>query len=261
MRCPICHEPLTHHNKVFVCVNHHSFDQARQGYVNLSRKQKSSGDNAKMVQARSAFLESGPYDFLREEIRQDLSGLHPGVLIDLGCGQGYYTKEFAQTARQSYGIDLSVPAIVHAAGQDKKTQYIVSSIFDLPFEDDSADVAVSIFTPLPEKEVHRVLKPNGTFLVAGPGREHLLELKEQLYEKVRLNDEPPAELEGFTLESRKTIRKKKHIDDVKSLLEMTPYAYKTSKEAMERIENLKEGLDVTFEFVISEWRKNDESGN
>ncbi len=261
MRCPICHEPLDHQGKVFVCKNRHSFDQARQGYVNLSRKQKSSGDNTKMVQARSAFLESGPYDFLRDEIRQDLKQIHPDVLIDLGCGQGYYTKSFAECARDSYGIDLSVPAIAHAAGQDKKTQYIVGSIFDLPFDDDSVDAMVSIFTPLPTKEIHRVLKPDGTLIVAGPGKEHLLELKELLYDRVRLNDEPTDKLDGFHLKSRKVIREKKHVEDVKSLLDMTPYAYKTSKEAMEKIENLKDGLDVTFEFVVSEWGKNDESGN
>lgn len=77
MNCPICHEPLIHEGRTFKCKNSHNFDQARQGYVNLSRKQKASGDNALMVKARTAFLEAGPYDFLRQAILETLRKLHP----------------------------------------------------------------------------------------------------------------------------------------------------------------------------------------
>lgn len=39
-----------------------------------------------------------------------------------------------------------------------------------------------------------------------------------------------------------------------SLLEMTPYRYKTSKQALEKLQQ-SEGFEVTFEFIVSEWRK------
>ena len=56
--CPVCKEKLIKGNKTFRCVNNHSFDCAKQGYVNLSRKQtKNHGDNALMVKARTDFLE------------------------------------------------------------------------------------------------------------------------------------------------------------------------------------------------------------
>ncbi len=35
LRCPICGQPLTVQDRQWVCAEHHSFDIARQGYVNL----------------------------------------------------------------------------------------------------------------------------------------------------------------------------------------------------------------------------------
>lgn len=207
-----------------------------------------------MVQARTAFLDKEYYRFLKDTVQKKLETEKPQVLVDLGCGQGYYTKSFAQTASHTYGIDLSKDAIQYAAGQDKKTQYIVGSIYDLPFEDESIDTLVSIFTPLPEKEALRVLRPGGHFIVAGPGRKHHYELKEVLYDQVQENDDPPA-LEGFTLVDREEISRKCHVDDVMELLKMTPYMYRTGKEGIARVEQLQDGLNVTFDFVVSDWRK------
>ncbi len=260
MNCPICHEPLVHEGKTFRCKNHHSFDQARQGYVNVSRKQKASGDNALMVNARTAFLEAGLYDFMRQAVFEKLQAIQPKTYLDLGCGQGYYTKAFAAAAGQSYGIDLSVPAVAHAAGQDKTSQYIVGSIYDLPFADQSIDVETSIFTPIPAKEAARTLKKDGLLITVTPGERHHIELKEQLYDKVRLNP-PTKPVEGFELVDQTEISALQHVGDVMALLEMTPYFYRTPKEGIEKIKSLKDGLDVTFDFVLSVWRKKHESKN
>ena len=63
--CPVCKEKLIKENKTFRCVNNHSFDCAKQGYVNLSRKQtKNHGDNALMVKARTDFLEKDTFNKL-----------------------------------------------------------------------------------------------------------------------------------------------------------------------------------------------------
>lgn len=254
MNCPICHQPLHKENRTWKCPNNHAFDQARQGYVNLCRKQKVTGDNEAMSAARTRFLESGAYDFLREAIAKKIHDLHPRMHIDLGCGEGYYTRRFAKEVEDGYGIDLSRPSIAHAAGQDKQTQYIVGSIFELPFADQSADLLTSIFTPIPAKEARRVLKEDGLLITVGPGKSHHKELKEVLYENVRLNDEP-KQPEGFELVDRTELSELVHVDDVWSLLEMTPYRYKSPAEGLERVKNLKNGLDVTFDFVISTWRK------
>ena len=89
LRCPICQEKLEKSDRQFVCPNHHSFDIAKQGYVNLSLKQKKNqGDNKAMVQARTHFLEKDYYAFMRQEVLDLLKKYEIHSLIDLGCGQG-----------------------------------------------------------------------------------------------------------------------------------------------------------------------------
>lgn len=254
MNCPICHKPLEKSGRSWICINHHCFDQARQGYVNLSRKQKKTGDNETMSAARTKFLETGAYAFLRDAPKEKITALHPETFLDLGCGEGYYTREIAASVPESYGIDLSKPSIAHAAAHDKHTQYIVGSIYELPFDDASMDVMTSIFTPIPDREIRRVLKNQGILITVTPGRAHHNELKQVLYETVRPNDDPHP-VEGMELVDTQEISQKVHVDDVWSLLEMTPYRYTSPKEGLERVRSCTDGLDVTFDFVIQTWRK------
>ena len=63
--CPICAVLLQRREKEYVCENRHSFDIARQGYVNLlTVQQKRSlhpGDTREQVLSRRAFLDAGCY--------------------------------------------------------------------------------------------------------------------------------------------------------------------------------------------------------
>lgn len=130
----------------------------------------------------------------------------------------------------------------------------MASIYRLPFESSSADVIVSIFTPIPEDEILRVLRPDGLFISASPGTMHHYELKEVLYDKVRLND-PPHSLNRLLFVSQEEISQKIHVKDVQSLLDMTPYRYRCPKEGLERLGRLSDGLDVTFDFLITTYQK------
>ena len=97
--CPVCKKKLIKENKTFRCENNHSFDCAKQGYVNLSRKQtKNHGDNALMVKARTDFLEKDYYDFMRQYVKRKANG---SIYLDAGCGQGYYTKEIGANFERS----------------------------------------------------------------------------------------------------------------------------------------------------------------
>ena len=260
MICPKCSAELVLEGKTFKCANGHCFDRARQGYVNLSLKQKASGDNKDMVKARSLFLEKGYYGFLRDELEKLVKECHPEVYVDLGCGQGWYTKKLADYAKESYGIDLSKEAVHYAAAHDKKTQYIVGSIYHLPVKDDSVDLMTSIFTPIPEKEVLRVLKKDGIFITVSPDTGHHLQLKQVLYDSVRLNDAPP-ELEGFEKLKEIHLSRTEHVMELMDLLEMTPYRYKSPRKGIEALEEIKNGLDIDFQFVIQIWRKQYENND
>ena len=53
LRCPICAAPLEQTDKTFRCGNGHSFDMARQGYVNLlpvqNKRSLNPGDTLEQV--------------------------------------------------------------------------------------------------------------------------------------------------------------------------------------------------------------------
>ena len=84
---------------------------------------KHHGDDKRMVKARSAFLERGYYDPMRQElIKQGLAAARQGMtVLDAGCGEGYYTAEMAKTLREREyrpkvaGIDISKAALQEAA--------------------------------------------------------------------------------------------------------------------------------------------------
>jgi 23S rRNA (guanine745-N1)-methyltransferase len=252
--CPICHEHLSRQENQWKCKNGHAFDQARQGYLHLAAsRKKQGGDSAQMVKARTEFLETGAYDFLRDALIKRIEESEPDLLVDIGCGEGWYTRAFSKLVPHVLGIDLSKEAVKHAAGQDKRALYVVQSIYQIPLPDDCADMVVSIFTPIPTEEILRVLKPGGIFIQAGPGEDHLKELKEVLYEKVRLNGPLERNL-PFQLEKVLNLKQIQDIHNPASLLNMTPYLHRSPKEGLERVYAL-EHLNVTFSFEILIWKK------
>jgi len=82
--------------KTLTCENGHSFDYAKEGYVHLLpvqlKKSLHPGDDKKMVMARRAFLAEGYYDFMRKALLEEISKHTHQSLLDLGCGEGFYTN-------------------------------------------------------------------------------------------------------------------------------------------------------------------------
>lgn len=252
--CPICGEPLQKVNQSAVCANHHTFDYAKQGYLNLLLKQsKEHGDNPEMVKARTEFLNTGAYQFLRDTLAKKVEEAHCEVLADLGCGEGYYTS--ALPAEEKYGFDLSKDALKHASKKDPATNYIVASIFHLPLEDTCCDAAVTCFAPAAVDEISRILKPNGIFLFVTPGPRHLFEMKSVLYDT-------PYENEMEDLSTSLVLEKDEMIEQtfvcrqegLMNLFLMTPYAYKTSTAGRDKLAQAGD-IALTAQFRVRTYRK------
>lgn len=105
--CPLCHAPLSRRDNSYICPQRHQFDLAKEGYVNLLpvqfKRSRDPGDSAEMMQARRAFLDAGHYQPLRDAIRDFLCLAAPECLLDIGCGEGYYTHAFAAIAAHCWG--------------------------------------------------------------------------------------------------------------------------------------------------------------
>ena len=235
-------------------MNHHTFDYAKQGYLNLLLKQsKDHGDNVDMVKARTDFLNTDSYQFLKNRIAEIFLENKTNVLADLGCGEGYYTKDIQVV--EKYGFDLSKDALKHASKTDSSTQYVVASIFHLPLESDSCDGALTCFAPAATEELERILKKDGIFVFVTPGPKHLFEMKEVLYEKPYEN---VMEDLGISLElvSDEMIENTFLSDPTTScnLFLMTPYAYKTSITGKDKL--VKAGtIKMTAQFRIRVYKK------
>lgn len=251
--CPVCKKELLRGEKTFFCAAGHSFDIAKEGYVNLSRhNSKNTGDNPEMIRARRSFLEKGHYGFLKDRINGLLK--KDEELADLACGEGYYTADLK--ARERIGIDLSRQGLRYASRKDKKTTYILASIFHTPLADECADTVTTIFAPVAGQEIRRILKDRGRFILVRPDERHLFELKEKIYEKPYLNETEAIKIEGLVLEKRLQIADEAVLDkqELSDLFLMTPYSNTTSSADKEKIFAL-EQLKTGFCFIIDIYRK------
>ena len=265
--CPICGEALDREEKRYACPVGHSFDLAREGYVNLlpanRQHSKAPGDDRDMTAARTRFLDGGWYSPLRSALCALAEKALPpvGALLDAGCGEGWYTSALAEMAEKksgrTAGVDLSKPAVKKAARRCPAAEVSVASVYHLPLADSSVDVLVDCFSPLAAEEFARVLRPGGVFLYVVPGPRHLWELKELLYESPYENEEKEEEYPGFALEGVTAVEHTFTLtdgEDVMALFGMTPYAWKTPREAVERLERV-EKLTVTAQFRIHTLRR------
>lgn len=250
--CPVCGKPLSKEGRSYLCSSRHTFDIAKSGYLNLYLSGRGAhGDNRQMVQARTSFLETGAYAFLRSRLKE-LAG-RPASLVDLACGEGYYTS--VMEADEILGIDLSRDALIHAAKQSPHIRWILASIFALPLEDSCTDCALTCFAPFAGRETERILRPGGRFLFVSPGPRHLFEMKKVLYNTPYLNPRKDPET-SLQLIREETIRSTFTADTgmLMSLFAMTPYAYRTGRAGTEKLGAVRE-MSLTAEFIIRIYQK------
>ena len=261
--CPICKSKLNIQNKTYCCENNHSFDIAKQGYVNLlpvnKKHSDNPGDSKDMVLSRRAFLESGNYDCFSDKLCEIINSyFHNSQKIsiaDCGCGEGYYDGklEGLNCEFDLYGFDISKEAIRCAAGKYKKYHFAVGSCFDMPLETEGFDLALNIFAPMVEKEIARILKKDGIMIYAVPGKNHLMGLKKLLYENIYEKVEKHTEYEGFEFLERHSVKSEIEVNGEMgvNLFRMTPYYFKTELGAEEKIrKNNGFSTEIHFDFLV-----------
>ncbi|KZN57786.1 putative RNA methyltransferase [Pseudoalteromonas luteoviolacea] len=261
-RCPICSESLVPTGNSLGCTNRHQFDFAKEGYINLLpvqfKRSKQPGDNLDMVQARRTFFATPHYQFLQQSLAKLVASKQPKTVIDLGCGEGFYTQAIANELEEQisiYGLDISKPAIKYAAKRYDKPNFSVASSKDAPFKDALANVVLSIFAPVFDKESARLLSPEGTLIIVSPGPHHLYELKQQIYDDVRLHQAPDCP-EGF-IETEQTLFQEVHsisTEVIFHLIKMTPFAWKFKGSHFEALSS-KTHHDITLSFLVTQFNK------
>ena len=270
--CPLCAAALVVSESGVACASNHRFDRAKQGYLHLlpahHKRTSAPGDDRQMLQQRREFLQGGLYqplvNLLQQHWREYLTqaaGPHPPTLLDSGCGEGYYLEQLQTVAEQVgrasslHAIDISKEAAKLTARLLPKVEVAVASAFQLPVQSGSVDVLLRIFSPGDSAEVARVLKPQGEFWRVVPGTEHLLELKQAIYQQVKPHALPDCP-EGFELIEQCCINFTLDLHSqpqVRQLLEMTPFVWRGSQAGKDSLYR-QESLQVTADFVLQKYR-------
>lgn len=257
-QCPVCREALLLKDRTYCCVNRHTFDVSRQGYVNLTRSNKKGhGDEREMVKARTRFLNTGAYAPLKAELTRLIAAFQPKVMLDSGCGEGYYTELSEQLQAETFGVDLSKDALKNASRLCPHARFAAASVFELPLADQSVDLIWSCFAPLAPMENARVLKQDGILIVIGPAEKHLMSLKQVLYDRPYPNPAETEALPCFKLTDQKTLSVPFTLTSqtqIQDLFTMTPYYYKTSLKDKEKL-RLLDSLDTEAQFLIRIYRR------
>lgn len=276
LSCPHCEESLVLEQGALRCQSGHSFDVARQGYVNLvsGGGGHHRGDDAAMLSAREAFLTAGYLDGIRDAITGLVHRALPisnggDLVVDAGAGTGFYLAAVLNSLSECVGIalDSSSHALRRAARAHPRLGAVGCDIWKpLPLKARSAALILDIFSPRNGPEFRRIIQPHGRLIVVTPTPRHLEELVAPLG-LVTVDTNKPQRLEAglaghFVAESSEDCRQRLELqsDALAAVVNMGPSARHLSsqsvKEGVTRLldEAHAATLTVTISVTISLYR-------
>jgi len=266
LRCPVCEAALDPGDRVLRCAAGHSFDIARQGYVNLVPGR---ADTAEMVEARDAFLRAGHFRPLSEALAAEArasagaSSADAPAIVDLGAGTGHHLAAVldAVPAARGLAIDASRAALRRAArAHDGAAAVGADAWKPLPLRDAIATTVLSVFAPRNATEMARVLAPGGSLIAVTPTTRHLYELVGPLG-LLSVPDDKADRLDAqlaahFELAERRTIEHAMFLtrDESAQIVRMGPSAWHVDEQSVnERLMGLADPSIVTFSAVVSRY--------
>lgn len=145
---------------------------------------------------------------LQQQVALDLAALLPNaasepcqVLLDVGCGPGWYHPQLMQHCRELWAVDLSAAMLAQARGLGCASRYLQADVCQIPVPDQSVDVIFSSlmlqWCATPQQaftELCRILKPGGQLFLSTLVRGSMLEFQ-QSWAKV---DDDAHQLELFS---------------------------------------------------------------
>jgi len=240
--CPLCKESMhVKEDGHIVCGNQHSFDIAKQGYVNFMIKPSTSMYSKSLFESRQEIINSGIYNPLQRTITKYI-GNKAKKMLDTGCGEGSHLEKITDMLEQdivAVGIDISKEGIQSAAKFYEQKIWCVGDLANSPYKEQSFDCILNILSPANYEEFSRLLKPNGKVIKVVPQSDYLKEIRKQAFAN--------SEKESYSNEQT-VMRFKEHFTNVKQeritytmplseelvpkLLEMTPLGWHLQQDIL-----------------------------
>ena len=209
LRCPLCGGAFSRKDNSLVCEKRHTYDIARQGYVNFVPGQKEMFYKKELFESRAKVFEAGVYAPVVERLSEAINRLVPTqkpVLLDAGCGEGYYTKAVCPGREiERIGFDLSKDAVKLAARGPKTAMFFAADLKNIPVKDHCAHVLLDIFTPANYSEFARVLVPDGLVMKLAPRSGYLKELRTLAGDRLRHQEYDGGDVERYVHEKMNVI--------------------------------------------------------
>ena len=282
LACPIDGTALSLVGRTLVCERRHAYDLSRHGHVNLLPVQfkpsGAPGDSAAMVASRRRVLDAALFDPLAEALLEHVvdsavsavSAADEGapLLVDAGCGEGFYTHRMAErlAAQEStravrvLGSDISAPAVSAAAKRHRDLAWCVANNTRLPIVRGRAGVIVSLFG-FETWGPWSALQSNGQrVVVVDAAPRHLIELRERVYERVRVHGAPPDAAAGEAGYERVDERRITFVNTavpherLADVLAMTPHAHRVGERGRRALAELA-SLDLTIDALLRVYRR------
>ncbi|ANN19267.1 rRNA (guanine-N1)-methyltransferase [Amycolatopsis orientalis] len=263
--CSVCGDPVGSTGRTVRCGRGHSFDVAKQGYVNLlhARIPAGTADTAPMVAARVDLLSSGVYLPLADALAKVASEyVEGGLIIDAGAGTGYYLAHVLDAVPTAYGLALDVSAVAlrRAARAHTRAGAAVWNLWEpWPVADSSASLVLNVFAPRNAAQFHRVLTADGLLVVATPNPGHLGELGDLVISVDGGKDARLEETLGerFSRVERRDVTQRVTLSpaQIRQVVEMGPSAHHLHRDGRrERLDSVTGSVDVTTSFSVTLYR-------
>ncbi|GGH82732.1 23S rRNA (guanine745-N1)-methyltransferase [Pullulanibacillus pueri] len=255
LSCPLCNSPLMVSNlKSLVCLNKHTFDFAKQGYVNMMTRSTNSHYDKNLFEARNQIIiESNLYVLLHEKISEVINeNMNPSndeiIILDAGCGEGSHLQRILDDCKNKtfsgVGLDISKEGIRKAASHYKKSIWLVGDLANSPLADQSCQVILNILSPANYKDFKRILVPDGLIVKVVPRSNYLKELREALFDdtdkKDYKNDETVSLFkQNFHLANIFNLSYARELNqtELTNLVQMSPLAWNSKKDDIDQFIN------------------------
>ncbi len=266
-RCPICHRSMKVIDfKSLICSNNHTFDFAKQGYVNMLTRPSNQHYDKKLFEARQKIImESNLYSSLHEKV-SEIIGEHldeshnPTIIFDAGSGEGSHLQKVIDECRNKkitgIGLDIAKEGIIMASKNYYNPIWLVGDLADIPLTNQSCQVILNILSPANYTEFKRVLAPEGIIVKIVPRPNYLKELREVIFtdsnKRTYTNEETKALFkQNFQLVSdfRFTYFKELEQTEILNLIQMSPLTWNAEKEQIDSFLN-RDSTEITVDLDI-----------
>lgn len=264
LRCPLCHGNIgVELLKSLICENNHTFDFAKQGYINLLPKPVDTQYDDKLFEARHKIIcDTDLYKPLHDEIASIMKHKlkEEALVFDAGSGEGSHLQRVLNKINDDnltgVGLDISKEGVLMAAKRYAAPMWIIGDLANPPFADASCKYILNILSPANYKEFKRILAADGLIIKVIPGSNYLKELRLELFNhtdesEYENNDTIKLLEKNVKLIEQKKVTYKKTLNEaaLSNLISMTPLGWHAKKEEIEKFVNSGE-KEITIDLDV-----------